>query len=200
MQRDPASSSSGSTGPSDGSTAGGARGRPRGNAPVTGIAVPRASVAPAPGGGTVIVNTYYPWWWFGGVGFYGGYYGLSSYYGGYPYASYGGYPYASYGGYYDPWFGAYPDPTPPAYSGDSGTFAGEGTLRLKIKPPDAEVYVDGYYVGVVSDFNGIFHKLHIEGGQHRVEVRAPGYESLTFDVEITPDHATTYQGDLKRIQ
>jgi hypothetical protein len=137
------------------------------------------------------------------VGFYGGYYGLSSYYGGYPFGSslYGSNPYGSYGGYYDPWFGAYPDTPAPAYSGDvTGGFAGEGTLRLKIKPPDAEVYVDGYYVGIVSDYNGVFHKLHTEGGQHRIEVRAPGYEPMTIDVQVTPDHATTYQGELKRIQ
>jgi len=28
-------------------------------------------------------------------------------------------------------------------------------LRLKVKPVDATVYVDGYYVGVVDDFDGI---------------------------------------------
>jgi len=69
-----------------------------------------------------------------------------------------------------------------------------------VKPRNAKVYVDGYYVGLVDEFDGVFQKLHIETGAHRIEVRAAGYEPLTFDVRITPDHSTTYQGELKKIQ
>ena len=83
----------------------------------------------------------------------------------------------------------------PAY-----TSSDEGALKLKIKPREAEVYVDGYFVGVVDDFDGIFQRLHIESGAHRIEVRAAGYEPLAFDVRITPEHTTTYTGELKKIQ
>jgi hypothetical protein len=62
------------------------------------------------------------------------------------------------------------------------------------------VYVDGYFVGIVDQFDGTFQRLHIETGPHRIEVRAAGYEPLTFDVRITADHTTTYQGELKKIQ
>jgi hypothetical protein len=170
--------------------------RPRpGNDPIVGTAVPRGSVPAAPGGGTSIVlggTPLYPWWFgLGGAGYYG-YYG------------------ASYlGGYYDPWFGGYSggyagndgwyDNPQPQVSGGAGS-TDEGSLRLKIKPREAQVFVDGYYVGIVDDFNGVFQKLHVETGTHRVEVRAEGYEPLTFEVRITPKHATTYQGELKRIQ
>ncbi len=75
----------------------------------------------------------------------------------------------------------------------------EGLLRLKIKPRDAEVYVDGFFVGIVDEFDGVFQRLHIESGTHRVEIRAPGYEPLVVDVRISADHLTTYQGELKRI-
>jgi hypothetical protein len=133
------------------------------------------------GGTTIVTGGFYPWW-LGGAGYYGG----------------DGYGY--YGGYYDPWFGGYPgdyyDPQPQVYD----RWEDEGALRLKIKPREAEVYVDGYYVGLVDEFDGMFQKLHIESGTHRIEVRAPGYEPLTFDVRITPDHSTTYQGELKRLQ
>ena len=105
---------------------------------------------------------------------------------------FGGY----YGGYYDPWYGGYP--TYPV--GSSTSNDDEGSLRLKIKPREAEVYVDGYYVGIVDDFDGIFQRLHVETGSHHIEVRAPGYEPLTFEVRITSDHTTTYQGELKKIQ
>ena len=134
-------------------------------------------------GGTFIPGGYY-----GGYGYYDpfGYgYGYGNGYG------YGGY----YGGFYDPWYGGYP-----TYPQSSYTSGDEGSLRLKIKPSQGEVYVDGYYVGVVDDFDGIFQRLHLDSGVHRIEVRAPGYETLSFDVRISPDHTTTYQGELKKIQ
>ena len=70
--------------------------------------------------------------------------------------------------------------TPAAVSGrryGSGTssYGGgpTGSLRLKIKPRDAKVYVDGYFVGVIDDFDGMFQKLGIDAGGHRVEIKAP---------------------------
>src|SRR5438067_313916 len=128
----------------------------------------------------------------------GGYSRGRGYYGGYGYYDPWGYAggYGYYGGYYDPWYGGYP--TYPV--GSSSSNDDEGSLRLKIKPREAEVYVDGYFVGVVDDFDGIFQRLHLDSGPHRIEVRAAGFESLTFEVRITPEHTTTYQGELKKIQ
>jgi len=159
--------------------------RPRDGHEPVGTAVPRGSVPPPAGGGGVFV----PGGYYGGYGYYDPW-GLGY---GYP-GGYGGYG-GSYGGYYDPWYGGYPTSPQSAY-----TSSDEGSLKLKIKPRDAEVYVDGYFVGVVDDFDGIFQRLHIESGSHRIEVRAQGYEPLAFDVRITPEHTTTYQGELKRIQ
>jgi hypothetical protein len=155
---------------------GGRNGRnPNGHTPV-GNAVPRGSVPPSTRPGTVIIvpgsyyGGYYDPWWYGP-----GYIGM-------------------YSGYYDPWYGGYPS-TQSSYT----PYTEEGSLKLKIKPREAEVYVDGYFVGVVDDFDGIFQRLHIETGPHRVEVRAPGYETLVIEVRITADDTTTYHGELKRI-
>src|ERR1700704_4059889 len=84
---------------------------------------------------------------------------------------------------------------------DAGFFdpSDEGSLKLKIKPREGEVYVDGYFVGIVDNFDGIFQRLHIESGAHRIEIRANGYETLEFDVRITPEHTTTYTGELKSL-
>jgi len=133
-------------------------------------------MVPPPGGGAIFIP---------GGGCYGGY-GYYDPWGG----AYSGY----YGGYYDPWFGGYP-----AYPQASYTSSDEGSLKLKIKPRQAEVYVDGYFVGVVDDFDGIFQRLHVESGPHRIEVRASGYETLEFEVRITPEHTTTYTGELKKV-
>ena len=141
-------------------------------------------VPPAGGGGIFIPGGYY-----GGYGYYDPW-GYGSGYG------YGGAGY--YGGYYDPWYGGYPVvDMQSSYSSPSND--DEGSLRLKIKPRNAEVYVDGYYTGLVDDFDGIFQRLHLDSGPHRIEVRAAGYETLTFEVRITPDHTTTYQGEMKRL-
>jgi hypothetical protein len=42
--------------------------------------------------------------------------------------------------------------------------------------------------------------LKIEAGTHRIEIRAPGYETLAFDVRIEPGKTTTYKGELKKTQ
>jgi hypothetical protein len=103
----------------------------------------------------------------------------------------GGY-YDGYLGAYDPWYGWFP-----AYGPSYSTVSGyDGALRLKVKPVEATVYVDGYYVGVVDDFDGIFQRLRLDAGPHHIEIRAPRYETLTFDVRIEPDQTTTYRGQM----
>jgi hypothetical protein len=157
-----------------------ASGRSRGDRPVTGEAVPRRPGSGNGGGGgsTIIVpgGGYFPWGW-GGLGF-GGYYG--------------GY----YGGLYDPW--GY-DP----YQGGGGGYSygsgDDGSLRLKVKPRDASVYIDGYFAGTVDEFDGVFQRLHIDSGPHRIEVQAEGYEPLTFEVDIRPDRSVTYKGELQKL-
>jgi hypothetical protein len=105
--------------------------------------------------------------------------------GGYPYAW--GYPYGwgygAYGGYggYGPGYG-------------DGAYA---SLRLDVKPKNAEVLVDGYYVGQVSDFDGSYHHLDVEAGAHRVEIRAPGYEPLTLNINLMAGRTVSYRGELK---
>jgi len=72
-----------------------------------------------------------------------------------------------------------------------------GTLRLDVQPRGVlQVYVDGYYVGMPDDFNG---ELELVEGPHRIEIRAPGHETLAFDVKIAPQRSATYRGALKSV-
>ena len=89
------------------------------------------------------------------------------------------------------------------YSGSGGysqSYQDTGSLRLKIKPRQGQVYVDGYFVGDVDSFDGTFQKLNIDGGGHRIEIKADGFEPLQFEVLITPGETVTYKGEMKRIQ
>jgi hypothetical protein len=74
-----------------------------------------------------------------------------------------------------------------------------GYLRLHIEPGTAEVYVDGLYTGTGDDFSPLSVGRALEMGPHRVEIRAPGFESVTFDVRILPNEMITYRRTLQRV-
>jgi hypothetical protein len=71
-----------------------------------------------------------------------------------------------------------------------------GWLRITGAPHEAHVFADGYYVGIVDDFDGVFQHLNLEAGPHRIEVEIPGYESVAFDVMVQPGRTTTFRADL----
>lgn len=72
-----------------------------------------------------------------------------------------------------------------------------GAVRLDIPQKDAVVYVDGFYVGAVSDFNGATEALMLPPGPHRLELRATGYETMIFDVNIRAGRTITYRGPMQ---
>jgi len=173
---------------------------------VTGEAVPRPAGSYGSGGNTYIVP-YYPYGYYpyGYYPYYGGYWGSGYGYGlGYMYDpfwspfGYSGYGYGGSYGYGNPYDSGY------YVGGGSGgydrTVRDTGSMRLKIKPREAQVYVDGYLVGDVDSFDGAFQKLGIESGGHRVELKADGYEPLQFDVLITAGETVTYKGEMKPIK
>jgi hypothetical protein len=57
------------------------------------------------------------------------------------------------------------------------------TLKLKVQPDRAAVFLDGRYIGHVGEFGGKFHSLVIASGTHRIRIELPGYR--TFETEIT---------------
>ncbi len=73
-----------------------------------------------------------------------------------------------------------------------------GGLRLETIPDRAQVYVDGFYVGLAEDFGVSGRPLDLATGSHRVEVRAPDYDTLSFSVMIEPNQIVRYRGDLQR--
>jgi len=197
--RDPQSSA---RRPSSGQASGGgpvvpAYSRPRGDRSVRGVAVERGD-NPLPGrGGNAGYYSYSPYYG------YNSYYGYSPYRGfGYPvYTGFGYFYYDPYWGYYDPFYSrgyyAY-GPYGTRHANKDDRDYNIGSLRLKIEPSHAEVYVDGLFRGVVDDFDGVLQRLKLEAGAHRLEVRAAGFQTLVFDVLVTPGETTTYRGDLKR--
>jgi hypothetical protein len=73
-----------------------------------------------------------------------------------------------------------------------------GSIRLNVDPRDGDVYVDGYYAGIVDDFDGHFQHLDLAPGPHHIEITAPRYEVLQIDVTIQAHHKIEYRGTLTR--
>ena len=68
-------------------------------------------------------------------------------------------------------------------------------MRITEAPRDAQVFADGYYVGIVDDFDGAFQHVNLEAGQHRIEVRAGGIPPISFDVYVQPGRTITLRAD-----
>ncbi len=67
-----------------------------------------------------------------------------------------------------------------------------GSLRIVDAPPDAQVFVDGYYAGVVDDYDGVFQRLNMEPGEHQLEVEPyPGAPPLSYQVYVEPGRTVT---------
>jgi hypothetical protein len=103
--------------------------------------------------------------------------------------------------YYDP-YDAYPysyDPYAYPFRGYGYGYP-TGEIRLDVNPSHAEVFIDGYYAGRVDDFDGLFQSLRLEEGPYRIEIVAPGYEPLLFNVRILPDRKITYRGNMRPLR
>jgi hypothetical protein len=99
-------------------------------------------------------------------------------YWGYPYWGWG-YPYWGWGWgpYWGPWYG-YP------YYGHPDDNSAK--VKLEVKPKDAQVYLDGYYVGTVDDFDGTFQGLRMAPGDHELVVYKPEFRTVKQKVRVRP--------------
>jgi len=117
---------------------------------------------------------------------------------GYPYA-FAGYPYLYSGfyGYGPGWGSPYGPYGYGPYYGNNGYAEDQGGIRLQMNPKEAQVSVDGYYVGVVDDFDGMSQRLELEEGPHRIEITAPGFEPFAIEVNILRAQTIKYKGLLR---
>ena len=126
----------------------------------------------------------YPWGW--GPGFYGTY----GYYDPWWYG--GGYSPGYYGGYYS--------------GGGSSSYSSPrtrdemGALKLDVAPGDAEVYLNGEYIGRARDFSGWRQDLWLEKGTYDIVLYRDGFKTLARQVTIYPGLVITWDDKLERGQ
>ena len=80
--------------------------------------------------------------------------------------------------FYDPWYRYLVTRTPYPYGYGYRTYEPEASVRLEVKPKEAEVYVDGFYAGIVDDFDGTFQRLRVPPGEHELELWLEGYRTV----------------------
>ena len=100
---------------------------------------------------------------------------------GYPYYGYSryGYGYPYYGGAYGyPYGGPYPY--------QYGYYDYRGAARLEVKPREAEVFIDGYFVGAVDNFDGWAQRLNVAPGEHELVIYLKGHHTFRQNVLFRP--------------
>ena len=52
-------------------------------------------------------------------------------------------------------------------------------------------------MGTVTDFTASSQPLGLPAGRHHIELREPGFQVSSFDVDIIPGQVIPYQGQLQ---
>ena len=153
---------------------------PRGT-PTGSVAVPRPPYRPAYYRPYYRPYYHYPYFYPGFYypfygGFYPGFYASFAFGYGHGYPYYGGYgPYPYWGGYYDD----------------------RGSARIQVTPREADVFVDGYFVGKVDEFDGNLQRLHVEAGEHELTVYHEGYHPIREKVLFRRGQTLKIQYDMQ---
>jgi hypothetical protein len=129
---------------------------------------------------------YSPAWYYG-------YYGLGySPFWGSPF--WWGYPSLGWGPYGYPWGYGYGWGYPYGWGYDD-----RGTARTIVKPKQTEVFVDGYFVGVADDFDGVFQGMKLDPGGHEITLYLDGYRSSTHKVMLQDGKTFKLRHDMVKL-
>jgi len=125
--------------------------------------------------------------------------GFGHYHPYYPYYRpfYGGF-YPFYSPFYSPFYGPYWYGASYGY-GYPGYYYGRpySSARIEVKPRSAQVYLDGYFVGMVDQFDGVFQRLDLPTGEHELTVYLPGYRSYRQKTLFRPGEGYHFKAILE---
>jgi hypothetical protein len=109
------------------------------------------------------------------------------------------YPWAYFGTYVPRVYGSYgPGYYGQTYVGVAPAVQQYGGVSFDIQPADADVFIDGEYVGSVGTFTPYGEPLTLYPGVHRIAIVRDGFRTLEFDVTIQPGQVIPYRGMLVR--
>jgi hypothetical protein len=88
----------------------------------------------------------------------------------------------------------FPLPYPAGYG-----YVPESDLRIEVTPKDASVYVDGYFAGLVDEFDGTFQRLHVTPGQHEITIYLQGYRTIREKLYLSPRGSRKIERTMERL-
>ena len=74
-----------------------------------------------------------------------------------------------------------------------------GVVRVLARPKQADVYVDGFFAGLVDDFNGAQQGLPATPGDHAITLYREGYRTITRHVSVTSNATVTLRLKMDRL-
>ncbi len=77
--------------------------------------------------------------------------------------------------------------------------APESDLRVVATPKNAAVYVDGYFAGLVDEFDGTFQRLRVTPGQHQITLYLEGYRTVSQKVYLQLNRTQKLQIDMEKL-
>src|SRR5215471_14833163 len=69
-------------------------------------------------------------------------------------------------------------------------------IKLSVDPDRAAVFVDGLFVGHVSEFDGIAQSLLVAPGKRKISISLPGYKTFETEVDLAPKQKFKIKTDL----
>jgi hypothetical protein len=105
------------------------------------------------------------------------------------------YPYTYLGSYQPRVYGYYDNSSSYDVAADTSIYGG---VSFDIQPADADLFVDGQYVGTVGTFTPNGEPLTLTPGVHRIIVQREGYRAMEWDVTIEPGQVIPYRGEMQR--
>jgi hypothetical protein len=70
------------------------------------------------------------------------------------------------------------------------------TLKLKVQPTRAAVFLDDRFVGHAGEFGGAFRSMLISPGKHRIKIELPGYRTFETEVNLLAGQKTEVKTEL----
>lgn len=81
--------------------------------------------------------------------------------------------------------GPLPSPPPPPEGYNTGF------VNIDVRPPDAEIFIDGEFRGLAKDFSSAPGYFELFRGEHRITLKKAGFATVSFIVRIIPGELVT---------
>lgn len=75
----------------------------------------------------------------------------------------------------------------------------DAAVRFEVKPTQTLVYMDGYYTGIVDDYDGVFQRLYTAPGPHEITLFLDGYRTFTQRAYLAPDHTFKVRHQMEKL-